>query len=101
MLLHLLKKANMLQWELVLSLDTSAKYVHQKNGPDYPLDVHSWFFRKKNDLQAQGNDAVANAFGETFQFAQEWPSAPPFPSAPPVSSLDLPPPSYEDVMNEK
>ena len=46
MILHLLKKANELGWQLVCSLDVSAKYIEQENGPDYPLDVHSWFLCK-------------------------------------------------------
>ena len=46
MLIHLLKKANEMGWQLSTSLDVSAKYVSQENGPSYPLDVHSWFFSK-------------------------------------------------------
>ena len=26
------------------SADVSSKYIHQDKGPDYPLDVHSWYF---------------------------------------------------------
>ena len=33
------------------SADTSAKYVHQENGPDYPLDVHSWFLIRTEALE--------------------------------------------------
>ena len=40
----MLKKANSLGWRLVASADVSAKYVRQDNGPDYPIDVHSWYF---------------------------------------------------------
>lgn len=43
-LLSVLKKASSLGWRLVVSADVSAKYVHQENGPDYPIDVHSWYF---------------------------------------------------------
>ena len=39
----MLKKANSLGWQLVASADVSAKYVRQENGPDYPIDVHSWY----------------------------------------------------------
>ena len=46
MLIHLLKKANEMGWQLSTSLDVSSKYVSQENGPSYPLDVHSWFFSK-------------------------------------------------------
>ena len=43
-LLSVLKKATSLGWRLVASADVSAKYIHQDNGPDYPIDVHSWYF---------------------------------------------------------
>ncbi len=43
-LMKLLEVAAMHGWYLKASADVSAKYVHQKNGPDYPLDVDSWFF---------------------------------------------------------
>jgi len=43
-LLCTLKQANSLGWKLVASADVSAKYVRQDNGPDYPVDVHSWYF---------------------------------------------------------
>ena len=45
MLLMLLREASRLNWDLVASVDVSAKYVHQDNGPDYPIDVHAWFFK--------------------------------------------------------
>ena len=44
MLLRLLREAHTHGWRLAASADVSAKYVHQENGPDYPADVHSWFF---------------------------------------------------------
>ncbi len=44
MLLRLLREAHAHGWRLAVSADVSAKYVHQENGPDYPVDVHSWFF---------------------------------------------------------
>merc|ERR1712213_173309 len=43
-LIHVLKEANSLGWRLVASADVSSKYVTQENGPDYPIDVHSWYF---------------------------------------------------------
>jgi hypothetical protein len=43
-LLHILKTANENGWYLVSSLDVSAKYVSRDNAPDYPIDVHSWYF---------------------------------------------------------
>ena len=77
MLLHLLKKANELGWQLVCSLDVSAKYVHRDNGPDYPLDVHSWFLCKASVAEPSGGQ----------------------PSAPPLFvDTDLPP-SYSEATN--
>ncbi len=43
-LMKLLEEAAKYGWYLKASADVSAKCVRQKNGPDYPLDVHSWFF---------------------------------------------------------
>merc|ERR1712106_992480 len=43
-LLHMLKKANYLGWQLVASADVSSKYFQEESGPDYPEDVHSWYF---------------------------------------------------------
>ena len=43
MALHLLHAINTVGYAIIASADTSAKYVHQQNGPDYPMDVHSWF----------------------------------------------------------
>ena len=91
MLTNLLKKANQLGWQLSTSLDVSAKFVHQDNGPDYPIDVHSWFFCK----------TLANS-SEGF-------STQPVPSAPPMGATSMGwnfydtfsdlPPSYDQVMN--
>ena len=44
MLIMILKEAANLGWRLIASADVSAKFVHQENGPDYPIDVHSLFF---------------------------------------------------------
>lgn len=80
LLMHLLKKANELNWQLVASLDVSAKYHHRDNGPDYPLDVHSWFFTKV-DTNGREFDAP--------------------PSAPPLTSdqIEMPPPTYEEALS--
>lgn len=43
MLLILLREAFQYGWHLSASADISAKFVHTENGPDYPVDVHSWF----------------------------------------------------------
>ena len=42
--MHLLSTMNRFHYALYTSADVSSKYVHQKNAPDYPIDVHSWFF---------------------------------------------------------
>ena len=44
LLCHLFQAFASRQWRPVTSGDVSAKYVHQENAPDYPLDVHSFFF---------------------------------------------------------
>ena len=44
MLLRLLREAHAHGWRLAASADVSAKFVHQENGPDYPVDVDAWFF---------------------------------------------------------
>lgn len=31
-------------WKVLMAGDVSAKYVHQDKGPDYPVDVHSFWF---------------------------------------------------------
>ena len=57
LLLSLLTAFTSYGWRLVCSADVSAKYVHQDNGPDYPLDVHSWYFMYDQFMlaQMQGN----------------------------------------------
>jgi len=42
-LVHLMAAAASYGWDVVASADVSAKYIHQENGPDYPVDVHSWY----------------------------------------------------------
>ena len=54
-LLCTLKQANSLGWKLVASADVSAMYVRQDNGPDYPVDVHSWYFGYWPHIQYQHN----------------------------------------------
>ena len=49
MLMAILREANRLGWDLVASIDVSAKYVHPDSGPGYPVDVHSWFFKYTPD----------------------------------------------------
>ena len=44
LLCHLFQAFASRNWKPLTSADVSAKYVHQENGPDYPIDVHSIFF---------------------------------------------------------
>lgn len=58
MLLLALKEAARYGWQLAASADVSAKYVHQENGPDYPADVHSWFFCYQGMMSPNGEVAM-------------------------------------------
>ena len=49
--LHLVHALSTIGFSIMASADTSAKYVHQENGPDYPLDVHSWFLIRTEALE--------------------------------------------------
>jgi len=75
--MNVLKKANSLGWRLVASADVSAKYVHRDKGPDYPIDVHSWYFvywprntgsvlEKSNDLYPDLNQPPS--YQESFSY---------------------------------
>ena len=57
-LIHLLKKANSLGWELAVSADVSSKYYPNDHGPDYPEDVDSWYFIRRY----AGQGKVMNSF---------------------------------------
>ena len=43
---HLLAELSAAGWSPVGSFDVSAKHIRTENGPDFPNDVHSWFFAK-------------------------------------------------------
>ena len=48
-------------WLVVVSADVSAKYMRQEEGPDYPLDVHSWWlvhWPKELDAKSIGDVAL-------------------------------------------
>lgn len=75
MLIMVLKEAANLGWRLVASADVSAKYVHQENGPDYPIDVHSLFFCQMG---------VSSRSNSPYLFQQA-------PAVPPVSTALLAP----------
>ena len=59
LLLHLMKLLANMGWFLIISADVSAKWVHQDKGPDYPLDVHSWWFMQGNPLPTAPPQAFA------------------------------------------
>jgi len=87
-LLHFLKKANSLGYQLVASADVSSKFVATKHA-HYTLDVHSWFF----------------AYQPKYSGAQSYPSKPEtkadlYPSLDQTSSTNQPP-SYQDAVNDK
>jgi len=44
MLCRLLGEAAKRGWRLTASADVCSQFVHQENGTDYHMDVHSWFF---------------------------------------------------------
>ena len=54
LLMVLLTSFTALGWRLMCSADVSSKYVKQQNGPDFPLDVHSWYFMYDSTLLANG-----------------------------------------------
>ena len=72
-------------WRLVCSADVSAKYVHRDKGPDYPLDVHSWWFMYDEMM-------LSHAQMQTQAVYQ--PVYPNHPSHPGSQLPDSPPPPY-------
>ena len=50
-LLHALSTAG---YTVIASADTSAKFIRQQNGPDYPCDVHSWYLIRTDALTKTG-----------------------------------------------
>ena len=89
LLLGLLGACSDLGWRLVCSADVSAKYMHQDKGPDYPLDVHSWYFMYDPSLFQQRQSMHQ-------QFGLLYPTMPVQGGAPPV--YYAPPPSYDQSM---
>jgi len=85
-LLHALSSAG---YTIMASADTSAKYVHQQNGPDYPMDVHSWYLAPTavlEKIQLGSGAAMAGTMA-----ASTYASLAP-PSAPSMAHLGPPPP---------
>eukprot|EP00794_Sanderia_malayensis_P017978 gene17978-19775_t len=69
MLSYLIQTCAQLGWFVILSADVSAKFVHQENGPDYPIDVHSMWF-------------LYLGYGAAPPVPQPFATAPPEPSFP-------------------
>jgi hypothetical protein len=44
LIFQIMKVALDLGWRLIASADLSAKFHRQEDGPDYPLDVDTFFF---------------------------------------------------------
>ncbi len=90
MLCHIVKASAQLGWYIILSADVSARYVSQEDGPDYPLDVHSFWF-----VNYSSGAAPPTQFGMTvqppplapFQFGLVEATAPPLigQAAPPLA----------------
>lgn len=82
--LHLLTTMNSRHYALYTSADVSSKYVHRKNAPDYPMDVHSWFFLPVSALspppQPEPVQHIPVPSGDTL-------TTPPFSSNPSLSHL--------------
>ena len=93
-LFHALASHN---WKPVTSADVSAKYVLEKNGPDYPIDVDSIFF---------AFDATPVQPSQAPQAYSQYCQPPPYNSLlwqnmPPTASHSSAPPSYEDSMRQQ
>ena len=67
MLIMLIKELSTYGWKLVASGDVSAKYVHQENGIDYPIDVQALFF-SFNGIPA--GTQVPNTNASSVSFAE-------------------------------
>lgn len=90
LLLALLTSYTAFGWRLVCSADVSSKYIHQQHGPDYPLDVHSWYFMYDESL-------LANPPPPPVGFPAPAPVG--FPTASPVE-FAAPPPTYEATFQQ-
>eukprot|EP00112_Aurelia_sp_Birch-Aquarium-sp1_P017316 Seg4.2 transcript_id=Seg4.2/GoldUCD/mRNA.D3Y31 product="hypothetical protein" protein_id=Seg4.2/GoldUCD/D3Y31 len=59
LLVHLIRLLAGMGWFLILSADVSAKYVRQKNAPDFAMDVHSWWFTQMGHAAPAPNQHFA------------------------------------------
>ena len=83
-LIHVLKVATDMGWRLVVSADVSAKYVSQKDGPSYPIDVHTWYF-------VHWPGWIPNTETSDMEMAVSGGQTKPY------NSPDQPPPSYNEA----
>lgn len=94
-LIHALAGHN---WKPVTSADVSAKYVHQENGPDYPIDVDSIFFtHDTTPVQPSAPPLVLNA----QWYSQPYTQPPPYHSFQQGNPPPYAPPSYEDCFKQQ
>ena len=80
LLCYLLHAFAQLGWRHVLSADVSAKYIHQDNGPDYPYDVHSWWFMHDPTVTqnlSQTQYGLGHQYGPPVGLPQEFAAPPP------------------------
>ena len=80
LLCFLLQAFAQLGWRHVLSADVSAKYVHQENGPDYPIDVHSWWFMYDPAVAKEASQTqygLGNQYGPPVGQSQSFAPPPP------------------------
>uniref|UniRef100_A0A914WU77 Uncharacterized protein n=1 Tax=Plectus sambesii TaxID=2011161 RepID=A0A914WU77_9BILA len=84
-------------WRVICSADVSTKFVSRRHGqrhgqwpggPQYPIDVHSWYLAHTGHVAQQPNmPGPSSAAGFDMALA-----------SPPGT---VPPPSYKEAMSEK
>eukprot|EP00112_Aurelia_sp_Birch-Aquarium-sp1_P020058 Seg508.9 transcript_id=Seg508.9/GoldUCD/mRNA.D3Y31 product="hypothetical protein" protein_id=Seg508.9/GoldUCD/D3Y31 len=85
LLLYLLKLLASMGWFLIISADVSSKWrVEDQGRPDYPIDVHSWWFMKAG-APSQGFAPAPPPFAAT-QFGMQGQGMSAFGTAPPSHS---------------
>ena len=77
LLCFLLQAFAQLGWRHVFSADMSAKYVHHENGPDYPIDVHSWWFMYDPEVATQTQYSLGHQYGPLVGQSQSFAPPPP------------------------
>ena len=93
LLCHLLSLCASMGWYIILSADVSAQYVSRDKSPDYPLDVHSWWFMRMESVPQQfatapllaPSQSIPNQFGMSGEPIQDY-------------GFSADPPSYSEVV---